>query len=150
MPASWPLGNVPELRPPAFKFVSREPSPAKLPMKELAELVSRLTPLKAFVPASEAAPRFDGALDAVPAPVPPWETDNGVSKADNAVMSELAPLAAAPSVARAPEGVPAPVPPRASGTTPLPRLPAFKPTKIGRASCRVGAESSVGVVSLIR
>src|SRR5260370_36985935 len=74
MPASWPLGNVPELRPPAFKFVSREPSPAKLPMKELAELVSRLTPLKALVPASDAAPRFDSALGAVPAAVPPLAT----------------------------------------------------------------------------
>ena len=105
-----------------------------------------MTPLKVFVPASEAAPRFDSALDAVPAPVPPWETDNGVSKADNAVMSELAPLAAAPSVARAPEGVPAPVPPRASGTTPLPRLPAFKPTNAEPSPLKLPANRLAGWV----
>src|SRR5260370_24161801 len=55
-------------------------------------------------------------------------------------------LAAGPSGGGAPEGVPAPVPPRASGTTPLPRLPAFKPTNAEPSPLKLPANRLAGWV----
>ncbi|KPJ99654.1 MAG: hypothetical protein AMK71_09405 [Nitrospira bacterium SG8_35_4] len=49
-------------------------------------------------------------------PVPPWEIDRGIVRPDKEVMSEFAPLAAAPRFALAPGAVIAPVPPSATAT----------------------------------
>jgi len=51
--------------------------------------------------------------------VPPWATDKAVDKADNDVMSELAPLAAAPRAVLAVPLAFAPVPPLATDNIPF-------------------------------
>ena len=50
--------------------------------------------------------------ESVVEPVPPCATERAVVKPESEVMSELAPLAAAPRLVRAPLAVVAPVPPK--------------------------------------
>src|ERR1051325_5481775 len=65
-------GTPPAVTLPPFKPVNPEPSPLKPPTNLLAALDSTLTPLIQFDPVREAPPRLASALEAVPAPVPPW------------------------------------------------------------------------------
>src|SRR5262249_40187753 len=114
------------LRPVKLMLLSPEPTPLKFPTKLLAALLRTLIPLKVLAAASDAAPRLTKAFDGVPAPVPPWSIESGVLNPDSEVISEFAPLAAAPRVVRAPVAVAGPVPPRVSGKVPLEILAAFK------------------------
>jgi hypothetical protein len=66
--------------------------------------------------ASGAPPRFASAAAAVAAFVPPWAIDHGALSAESDLISEFAPLAAAPSTVLAPAAVVAPTPPDESGT----------------------------------
>ena len=117
---------------PAFREVSADASPVKLPTKLLATLLNMLTPLNVLVAVSVAPPRFNKAPDGVPAPVPPWSIDSGVLNPEIELMSEFAPLAAAPRITRAPEAVSAPVPPRTSGRMPVETFAAFKDGRLQR------------------
>src|SRR5436309_413814 len=72
-----------------------------------------------------ADPRFARAPGAVAAPVPPWASDSGVTRADSEVISELAPLAAAPTAARL-----APLPGHAPETRLLALVSELTPLKV--------------------
>src|SRR4051812_30262711 len=74
--------------------------------------------------------------------------DSGVLKPDKDVMSEFAPLAAAPRVARPPEGVPAPVPPRVTGSRPLEMLAALNPVKAEPSPLKPPPNRLAGWVSM--
>ena len=110
VPANCPLGKVP-VSVAAFTLLNPEPPPLKFPTKLFAVLLSTLTPLNVLAAVNDAPPMFTSALEGVLAPVPPWLIERAVLSPDNDVISEFAPLAAAPKVPRAPAVVLAPVPP---------------------------------------
>src|SRR5947207_619866 len=97
------------------------------------------------------APPLEGpaniALAAAPVavPVPPSPMERGVVKAVNELISELAPLAAAPRLTRAPEALVAFVPPRATANVPLLILFAF----VASVVAEVASEAPLVLVHVI-